>query len=281
MNALRTVALPDGTEVPALGLGTWHMGESAGDAASEAAALRVGIDLGLTLIDTAEMYGSGGAERVVAEAIAGRRDEVFLVSKVLPSNASARGTRTACEQSLKRLRTDRIDLYLLHWIGGVPFEETVAGFEALRAGGKIRHWGVSNFDVHDMEKLAKVPSGSAAATNQVLYNLERRGIEYDLLPWCAARRIPVMAYTPLGQSGRMLRSPVLASVAARHGVTPAAVALAFLLARPGVIVIPKAARVEHVRADAAAASLRLDAEDIAGIEAAFPPPRRKEPLGIL
>ncbi len=281
MNAFPTVALPDGTAVPALGQGTWHMGENASSAAAEASALRLGLDLGLTLIDTAEMYGSGGAERVVAEAIAGRRDTVFLVSKVLPSNASARGTKTACEQSLRRLRTDRIDLYLLHWIGSIPFEETIAGFEALRTAGKIRHWGVSNFDVSDMEKLVKMPSGAAAATNQVLYNLEERGIEYDLLPWCAARRIPVMAYTPLGLAGRLLRSPALASVAARHDVTPAAVALAFLLARPGVIVIPKAARAEHVRTNAAAASLRLEAEDIARIEAAHPPPRRKKPLAIL
>ena len=278
---MRFLSLPDGTKVPVLGLGTWGLGERHTSGADVVAALRLGLDLGMTLVDTAEMYGDGGAEEVVGEAVKDRRDDVFIVSKVYPQNAGRKKISTACERSLKRLGTDRIDLYLLHWIGGVPFEETVAGFEALRAGGKIRHWGVSNFDVHDMEKLAKVPSGSAAATNQVLYNLERRGIEYDLLPWCAARRIPVMAYTPLGQSGRMLRSPVLASVAARHGVTPAAVALAFLLARPGVIVIPKAARVEHVRADAAAASLGLDAEDIAGIEAAFPPPRRKEPLGIL
>lgn len=281
MAALPTIALPDGTAVPALGQGTWHMGENAGSAAAEVSALRLGLDLGLTLIDTAEMYGSGGAERVVAEAIAGRRDTVFLVSKVLPSHASARGTKSACEQSLKRLRTDRIDLYLLHWIGSVPLEETVAGFEALRTSGQIRHWGVSNFDVSDMKKLAMLPQGAAAATNQVLYNLDQRGIEFDLLPWCAAHGMPVMAYTPLGQGGRMLRSPALASVAARHGVTPAAVALAFLLTRPGVIVIPKATRPEHVRANAAAASLRLDAADLAEIEAAHPPPRRKEPLAIL
>lgn len=281
MNTLPTVALPDGSRVPALGQGTWHMGESAESAATEVAALRLGLELGLTLIDTAEMYGSGGAERVVAEAIGGRRDDVFLVSKVLPGNASKRGTITACEQSLKRLRTDRIDLYLLHWIGSIPLEETVAAFEVLRGEGKIRHWGVSNFDVADMEKLMKVCSGNAVATNQVLYNIAERGIEYDLLPWCAERKIPVMAYTPLGQGERMLRSPALTAVAARHGVTEAAVALAFLLARPGIITIPKAARAEHVRANVAAASLRLDAEDLAELDAAYPPPRRKQPLAIL
>lgn len=276
----RTVALPDGTIVPALGQGTWHMGEERADAEAEAASLRLGLDLGLTLIDTAEMYGSGGAERVVAKAIAGRRDDVFLVSKVLPSNASTRGAQKACEASLKRLGTDRIDLYLLHWIGSISFEDTIAGFEALRAAGKIRHWGVSNFDVADMEKLVRLPKGAGVATNQVLYNLGQRGIEYDLLPWCVAHRIPVMAYTPLG-SGRLLRSPALASVAARHNATPATIALAFLLAKPDVIVIPKAAREEHVRANAAAASLRLDAEDLKKIEAAHPPPRRKQPLAIL
>ncbi|MGH7118487.1 MAG: aldo/keto reductase [Acetobacteraceae bacterium] len=281
MSAFRTVTLPDGGPVPALGQGTWHMGENAEIAPREVAALRLGLDLGLALIDTAEMYGSGGAERVVAEAISGRRDEVFLVSKVLPGNASMRGTIAACEQSLKRLRTDRIDLYLLHWVGSIPLEQTVAAFEALRAGGKIRHWGVSNFDVADMEKLVKVRTGDLVATNQVLYNIAQRGIEYDLLPWCADRKIPMMAYTPLGQAGRMLRSPALAAVAARHGVTRAAVALAFLLARPGMIVIPKAARAEHVRANAVAATLRLEAEDLAELDAAHPPPQRKQPLAIL
>lgn len=281
MSICRTVALPDGSAVPAFGQGTWHMGESAHSARTEVAALRLGLDLGLTLIDTAEMYGSGGAERIVAEAINGRRDEVFLVSKVLPGNASTRGTAFACEQSLKRLRTDRIDLYLLHWVGSIPLEETIAAFEALRAAGKIRYWGVSNFDVAEMERLVTLPAGNAAATNQVLYNLEQRGIEYDLLPWCAARKVPVMAYTPLGQAGKLLHSPALTSVAARRGVTEAAIALAFLLTRPGIIVIPKAARTEHVRANVAAATVRLDAEDLAQLNAAHPPPRRKQPLAIL
>jgi diketogulonate reductase-like aldo/keto reductase len=271
------VRIPDGTSVPALGQGTWHMGEDRRQAAAEAAALRLGLELGLTLIDTAEMYGSGGAERVVAEAIAGRRDEVFLVSKVMPQNASRAGVKAACERSLKRLGTDRIDLYLLHWRGATPIGETVAGFEALRAEGKIRAWGVSNFDVSDMEALF----GTACATNQVLYNLEERGIEFDLLPACTAHDMAVMAYTPLGQGGRMLRSKALAEVAARHNVAPATVALAFLLTRPGVIVIPKAVRAEHVRANAAAAALRLDEADLAALDAAHPPPRRGQPLAML
>ncbi len=269
--------LPDGTPVPALGQGTWHMGEDRRQASTEAAGLRLGLDLGLTLIDTAEMYGSGGAERVVATAIAGRRDEVFLVSKVMPQNASRAGTKAACERSLKRLATDRIDLYLLHWPGASPIAETVAAFEALRAEGKIRAWGVSNFDVSDMEALA----GTTCATNQVLYNLDERGIEFDLLPWCTTHKMPVMAYTPLGQGGRLLRSKALADIAARRNVAPAAVALAFLLNRPGIIAIPKATRAEHVRANAAAATLRLDASDLATLDAAHPPPRRRQPLAML
>ncbi|HWA80776.1 MAG TPA: aldo/keto reductase [Acetobacteraceae bacterium] len=281
MSALPAVRLPDGTQVPALGQGTWHMGEQKREAPSEVRALRLGLDLGLTLIDTAEMYGSGGAERVVAEAIAGRRDEVFLVSKVMPQNASHTGTRAACERSLKRLGTDRIDLYLLHWPGATPIGETVAAFETLRAEGKIRAWGVSNFDVAGMEALTAVRGGTVCATNQVLYNLEERGIEFDLLPWCTARGIPVMAYTPLGQGGRLLRSRALGQIAARHDVAPATVALAFLLTRPGTIVIPKAVQPAHVRANAAAASLRLDAEDLAVLDAAFPPPRRAQPLSML
>lgn len=267
--------------VPALGQGTWHMGEVAGDARAEVAALRLGIELGLSLIDTAEMYGSGGAERVVAEAIAGYRDTVFLVSKVLPHNASRNGTIAACEQSLKRLKTDRIDLYLLHWQGAHPLGETVAAFERLREAGKIRHWGVSNFDMSEMEALVRLPDGAACATNQVLYNLAERGTEFDLLPWMAARAMPVMAYTPLGQGRRFLAGATLKEVAARHGVAPATVALAFLLARPGVIVIPKAARAEHVRENAAASSLRLDAADLAALDAAYPPPAGKRPLAIL
>lgn len=281
MKALRTTTLPDGTPVPAFGQGTWYMGETPGKAAAEADSLSLGLDLGLTLIDTAEMYGSGGAERIVAKAIAGRREEVFLVSKVLPYHASTAGTRQACEQSLKRLRTDRIDLYLLHWPGSVPLEETIAAFEALRSAGKIRHWGVSNFDVADLEQLLQVPSGPAVATNQVLYNLETRGIEFDLLPWSTSRTMPVMAYTPFGAGGRLLRSPALNEIAERHGATPAQVALAFLLRRPGVIVIPKAATQGHVQTNAAAASLRLEDADFETLDTAHPPPRKKVPLAML
>ncbi len=278
---MRMIRLPDGTEVSALGQGTWHMGEGDRSAAEEAAALRLGLDLGMTLIDTAEMYAEGGAEKVVAEAIAGRRDEAFLVSKVYPHNASRTGVAAACARSLKRLRTDRIDLYLLHWRGSVPLAETVAAFETLRTAGKIRHWGVSNLDVDDLEELAGVPDGGACATDQVLYNPEHRGIEFDLLPHCATLRMPVMAYSPVGQGGRLLQAPALKAVAGRHGATPAQVAIAWSLRLPGVISIPKAAGQEHVRANAAAAGITLAAEDLAEIDAAFPVPRRRTSLAML
>ena len=278
---MRTVRLPDATQVPALGQGTWKMAEGGRTRAEEAAALRLGLDLGLTLIDTAEMYAEGGAEEVVGEAIAGRRNEVFLVSKVYPHNASRKGVPAACARSLKRLKTDRIDLYLLHWRGGVPLAETVAAFQALHADGKIGAWGVSNFDADDMDELLAVPGGAACATNQVLYNPEHRGIEFDLLGWQAARGIPLMAYSPVGQGGRLLRHPVLASVAARHDATPAQVALAWALRHPGVIAIPKAGTQAHVRANAAAIELTLTVEDFSAIDAAFPPPRRKQSLAML
>ncbi|HET6183850.1 MAG TPA: aldo/keto reductase [Acetobacteraceae bacterium] len=277
----RTVSLPDGTLVPALGQGTWHMGERRSAARAEADALRLGLDLGMTLIDTAEMYGEGGAEEVVAEAITGRRDQVFLVSKVYPHNASARGVLAACARSLKRLRTDRIDLYLLHWRGSVPLAETVTAFEALRAKGQIRYWGVSNLDTEDMRELAGVPGGDACATDQVLYNPATRGIEFDLLPWCRSRRIPLMAYSPIGQGGSLLRHRALIDVGKRHGKTPAQVALAWGLRHPDVICIPKAVRPEHVRENAGALALHLTDDDLAAIDAAFPPPRRKQALGIL
>ena len=272
------VRLPDGTEIPALGQGTWHMGENAASAAAETAALRAGIAAGLTLIDTAEMYGDGGAERVVAAAIAGQRDAVFLVSKVYPHNASAAGVARAAAASLKRLRTDRIDLYLLHWRGAHPLAETVAAFEKLRAQGAIRYWGVSNFDVSDLHEL---PDGAACATNQVLYNPDRRGIEFDLLPFCRARAMPVMAYSPLGQAGRLLRSKALTAVAARHGVTAAQVAIAWSLRDGATISIPKASQPAHVAQNAAAAGLLLTAADLAEIDAAHPPPARKQGLGML
>jgi diketogulonate reductase-like aldo/keto reductase len=274
---MKTVRLPDGTTVPALGQGTWHMGERGGDRRQEAAALRLGLDLGLTLIDTAEMYADGGAEEVVAEAIAGRRDEVFLVSKVYPQNAGARSMPAACERSLKRLRTECLDLYLLHWRGSVPLAETVAAFEALREAGKIRRWGVSNLDVDDLEELAD----PRCASDQVLYNPQARGIEFDLLPWCQKAGMPVMAYSPVGQGGRLLRAPALVGVAKRHAATPAQVAIAWSLRQGGVISIPKAADAAHVRENAVAAELVLDAQDLAEIDAAFPPPRRKQSLEML
>jgi diketogulonate reductase-like aldo/keto reductase len=274
----RTVALPDGQVVPALGQGTWHMGERGSAAKAEAAALRLGIDLGVTLIDTAEMYGNGGAEEVVAEAIAGQRDKIYLVSKVYPHNASRDGVPAACERSLQRLKTDRIDLYLLHWRGSHPLAETVGAFEKLREAGKIRAWGVSNFDVNDMQELARLKAGAACATNQVIYHPDSRGIEYDLLPWCAEHRIPVMAYSPIGQAGRLLRSAALREVAKRHDATPAQIAIAWGLRHPHVISIPKAVDPAHVRQNAAAGEIALTEEDLAAIDAEHPPPRRKQSL---
>jgi diketogulonate reductase-like aldo/keto reductase len=273
--------LPDGTSVPALGQGTWHMGEGRDPPEKEADVLRLGLDLGLTLIDTAEMYGDGGAERVVGRAIAGRRETVFLVSKVYPHNASRRGVPAACERSLQRLGTDVIDLYLLHWRGSTPLAETVEAFEALRRQHKIRYWGVSNFDLDDMTELFGVPQGQDCATDQVLYNPDVRGIEFDLLPWCEQHRMPVMAYSPIGQGGRLLKSPALAEVARRHQATPAQVAIAWCLRRPGIICIPKSADAEHLQQNAAAADLKLSADDLAVIDAAHPPPKRKQSLGML
>jgi diketogulonate reductase-like aldo/keto reductase len=276
------VALPGGETVPALGQGTWYMGERRGDAAREADALRLGVDLGMTLIDTAEMYASGGAEQVVAEAVAGIRDRVFIVSKVLPQNASAAGVRTACERSLQRLKTDRIDLYLLHWRGGHPLAETVAAFGALQAAGKIRYWGVSNFDTGDMNELLGVPGGTGCAANQVLYHPDSRGIEFELLPWCANHKIPVMAYSPLGHHVRkLLGSSALQAVARRHNATPAAVAIAWGLRSGNVISIPKAADVAHVRENATAGSIVLTTEDLAAIDAVHRPPKRKAALDLL
>jgi diketogulonate reductase-like aldo/keto reductase len=256
------------------------MGEIRDSADDEVRALRRGIDLGMSLIDTAEMYGSGGAERIVAEAIASRRDEVRLVSKVLPSNASYSRTIAACEASLKRLGTDRLDLYLLHWRGGTPLAETVRAFEDLRRQGKILEWGVSNFDTADMEELLEVPDGGNCAANQILFNLEARGPEYDLLPWCAEHNIPVMAYSPIGQ-GRLARDASLVPLAAAHGVTAAQLALAFALHRPGVIAIPKAGTVAHVLQNRAALEIELGPDDLAALDRAFPPPRRKQPLEMI
>ena len=277
----RTVRLPDGEQVPALGQGTWRMAEGGHTAAEEVAALRLGIELGMTLIDTAEMYADGRSEEVVGKAIAGMREKLFIVSKVYPHNATKRGTAAACERSLKRLGTDRIDLYLLHWRGSAPLSETVGEFETLRAHGKIRHWGVSNLDVDAMEELFALSAGGACATDQVLYNPEHRGIEFDLLPWCAKRRMPVMAYSPVGQGGGLLRSAALVSVAKRHQATPAQVAIAWSLRHPHVISIPKAGNAAHVRENAAAGALTLSEADLKEIDAAFPPPKRQQSLGML
>lgn len=266
-----------GVSVPVIGQGTWRMGEDRSAHKQEVAALRQGIELGMTLIDTAEMYAEGGAEEVVGEAITGLRDQVFVVSKVYPHNASRKGIPQACERSLRRLGTDYIDLYLLHWRGQYPLEETVEAFERLREDGKVGRWGVSNFDVDDLEELG----APECATNQVLYNLESRGIEFDLLPWSQQRRLPVMAYCPIGQGGHMLVNSTLKQVAARHGVTPAQVALAWIARQDGVIAIPKAVRPEHVQLNAQAAHIQLDAGDLEALDQAFQAPQRKQRLAMV
>ena len=277
---LQSVTLRNGERVPALGQGTWHMGEDRRRAADEEAALRTGIELGMTLVDTAEMYGSGGAEEVIARAARGVRDSLFIVSKVYPHNASRAGIVAACERSLKRLATDRIDLYLLHWRGSIPLAETLDGFLRLQADGKIRHYGVSNFDRTDMTEWAALRGGDTVAANQLLYNLSRRGPEWDLLPWCREHRVAVMAYTPLGQ-GQMLGNRGLAEVARRRSATPAQIALAWLLRQDGMIVIPKASRPEHVRENRGALDVALSEEDLAELDRAFPPPKGKSALGML
>ncbi|MDT3678928.1 MAG: aldo/keto reductase [Burkholderiaceae bacterium] len=275
-----TVSLPDGERVPALGLGTWNMGETTATRAEELATLRLGLDLGLTLIDTAELYGDGRSESLVAEAIDGRREEVFLVTKVLPSNASRDGTVAACERSLRRLRTDRIDLYLLHWSGSFPLADTVEGFEALRRAGKIRHWGVSNLDLGEMRDLWSLADGRHIAANQLLYNLARRGIEWDLLPWLRERSVPVMAYSPIEQA-RLLRDRRLKAMAKRVGRTPAQLALAWLLSRPGVIAIPKTAHRERVRENAQVLQQPLSAQESDELDRLFAPPEGPTPLEMI
>lgn len=279
-NDIPRVALADGTQLPALGLGTWKMGERAGTAAREVAALERGLDLGMTLIDTAEMYGDGGAEEIVARAIAGRRDAAFIVTKVYPQNAGAKGMMAACERSLRRLGQDCIDLYLLHWRGRIPLAETVDAFERLRAAGKIRRWGVSNFDTADMEELHALPEGRHCAVNQVLYNLSERGIEWRLLEWCRVRRIPVMAYSPVAE-GALLTNRKLAAIAGAANVTTAQLALAWVLTRPQVIVIPKSSNVSHVDANRAAVAIHLDARVLAALDAAFPPPQNDTGLSVI
>jgi diketogulonate reductase-like aldo/keto reductase len=276
----RHVTLPTGETVPALGQGTWQMAETSGRRAQEIEALRLGVELGMTLIDTAEMYGEGAAEKLIAEALGRERERLFLVSKVYPHNASRKGVVEACERSLKRLRTDHLDLYLLHWRGGVPLEETVAGFEDLRRSGKIRHWGVSNFDTDDMEELFEVEDGTNCVTNQVLYNVTRRGPEYDLIPWMAKHRMSLMAYSPIEQ-GRLPKTGVLQSIGRKYQASPFQIALAWLLQRPSIIAIPKASSPAHVRDNQRALEIQLSADELKAIDAEFPPPRRKRPLEMI
>jgi diketogulonate reductase-like aldo/keto reductase len=277
---VRTVALPSGETVPVLGQGTWRMGEQKNRRREEIASLRLGLDLGMTLIDTAEMYGDGGAEEVVGDAIAARRAEVFLVSKVLPRHATGRGTVAACHASLKRLRVEQLDLYLLHWREGVPLAETLEGFDTLIRSGDIRYWGVSNFDTGDMKELTGLPGGTAVATDQVLYNLAARGIEFGLLPWCREHKIPVMAYSPINQ-GRLLEHPGIARIARTRDATPSQVAVAWVLRQAGVLAIPKGTQPDHVRQNRAALDVDLTREDLIELDRDFPPPRRNVPLEML
>ena len=277
---MKAISLPSGENVPAFGLGTWNIGDSPATRAEEIATIRLGLDSGATLIDTAEMYGEGRSEELVGEVIAGRRDETFLVTKVYPHNASKKGIPLACERSLKRLKTDRIDLYLLHWRGSVPFAETIAAFEALKKAGKVRHYGVSNLDLADMKEWWKAPGGQACAANQLLFNLTRRGIEYDLLPWLRERKVPVMAYSPIEQA-KLLRDRRLADFAGRHGMTPSQAALAWLLAKDGVIVIPKTGRRERLKENLGALDIKLAPAQLRELDSMFPPPAGPQALEML
>ncbi len=270
----------DGAEVIRLGQGTWYMGEDASKRQEEIKALQYGIELGMNVIDTAEMYGDGSSEKLVGEAIRGKRENVFLISKVLPWHASSKGTIAACEGSLQRLKTDHLDLYLLHWQGEYPFEETLEGMMELIRQGKIRRWGVSNMDVDEMEKFYSITNGDTCAANEVLYNLSRRGVEYDLLPWCKKKKLPVIAYSPIEQ-GRILNNEALMDIADKHQVTPSQVALNWVLRNPDVIAIPKAGRVEHVESNYKCLSLVLDSEDYQALDRAFPPPTQKKRLEML
>jgi aldehyde reductase len=277
---MKTVALPSGERVPAFGLGTWMMAQNKAARAEEIATLQLGLDLGATLIDTAEMYGEGRAEELIGEAITGRRDQAFLVSKVYPHNASRKDAVLACERSLRRLKTDRIDLYLLHWRGSVPLAETMEAFVTLQRSGKVRHYGVSNLDLADLQELWKVPGGSATATNQVLYNLARRGIEWDLLPQLRAWGVPVMAYSPIEQ-GKLVRNRKLVDFGQRHRMSPATAALAWLLASDDIIVIPKTSHRERLRENLAALEIRLTTAQRAELDQLFPPPKGPRPLEML
>lgn len=276
----RLVTFADGTTVPALGQGAWEIGDDPGRRDAEQQALARGIDLGMTLIDTAELYGDGRSERLVGEVVAGRREEVFIVSKVRPENASEMKMMLSCERSLERLKVDRLDLYLLHWEGHVPLEETVEAFRELVDEGMIARWGVSNLDLDAMERLMRIEGGEDCAANQLLYNLGSRGVEFDLLPWMQARDMPMMAYSPLGRGG-LLQHPLILDIANRHSAEPAQVALAAVLRHDGVIAIPKASSVEHVEANADALDIRFDLEDLERLDAAFPPPKHAVPLDII
>ncbi|WP_206603077.1 aldo/keto reductase [Leptolyngbya ohadii] len=277
---MRTITLPSGRSIPVLGMGTWQMGEQSRSRETEINALKRGMELGITLIDTAEMYGEGGAEEIISAAIAGRRDDVFLVSKVYPHNASRKGTIAACERSLRRLKTDYLDLYLLHWRGSIPLSQTLEALQELQQAGKIRDYGVSNFDLSDMQEARSLPGGNAIATNQVLYNLMRRGAEWDLLPWCRQHGVPIMAYSPVEQ-GRLLKNRQLESLAALLGVTSAQVAIAWLLHQENVIVIPKASNLTHVEQNRAALDLKLSETDLQELDRIFPPPSRRVALEML
>lgn len=281
----KQVVFAGGVVLPAIGQGTWYMGENAGYRRAEVSALRAGVDLGLTLIDTAEMYADGGAEEVVGEALNGLREHVFLVSKVYPWNAGGQKAIAACEASLRRLKTDYLDLYLLHWSGNFSFAETVKSMETLMAQGKIRRWGVSNLDVDDMQALWQIPGGRQCATNQVLYHLASRGIEYDLLPWCQQHQLPVMAYSPLAQAGRLrsglLNHQVVNEIAHAHNASVAQILLAWVISHHGVMAIPKAASVEHVQQNAAALSITLSAQELAALDKAYPAPRGKMALDMV
>jgi diketogulonate reductase-like aldo/keto reductase len=277
---MRTVALPTGEKVSALGMGTWRMGENIAMRAEEIETLRLGLELGVTLIDTAEMYGEGRTEELVGEALHQSRDQAFIVSKVYPHNASRSGIMAACERSLRRLCTDRIDLYLLHWRGSVPLEETLEGFTTLQGESKIRYYGVSNFDVDDMEELWRVPGGSSTAANQVLYNLRHRGIEWDLLPWLRERRIPIMAYSPI-EEGRLTRDKALAAFARRLDMTPAQAALAWLLANNDVVVIPKTGKRSRLQENLRALNHELTPDQLLELDRFFPPPSRHQPLEMI
>jgi diketogulonate reductase-like aldo/keto reductase len=277
---MRTVSLPSGERIPALGQGTWDMGEDPVERDEELRALRLGLDLGLTLIDTAETYGDGASEDLVGEAIDGRRDEVFLVSKVLPANATRHGTIEACERSLKRLRTDRLDMYLLHWRGQLPLDKTIEAMNELKDAGKIRHWGVSNFDAVDLAELVMLAGGDTVETDQVLYNPFHRGIEYELLPWCRDGGMPIMAYSPTNR-GKLIENDVVVEIATKHDAAPSQIALAWVLRHDEVCAIPKAAMHEHVRENRGALDIRLDTEDLKLLDEEFPPPTGPVPLEML